>query len=134
MRIDALEGYLPKIKSLEYSDDYSFIFGMKHTGSTGENAHYHLVIATKVNAQAFRVRMKKIFDQGKGNGHMSIKPWDGSDDACSYMFHEPQAVVVIKKGVSDAQLVQFHDRNQHVQAEVKEAKEKASWTIEEEAY
>lgn len=65
---------------------------------------------------------------------MSIKPWDGSDDACSYMFHEPDAEVVIKKGVSDAQLVQFIDRNKHVQAEVKEAKEKASWTIEEEAY
>lgn len=65
---------------------------------------------------------------------MSIKPWDGSDDACSYMFHEPDAEVVIKKGVSDAQLDQFIARNKHVQAEVKEAKEKASWTIEEEAY
>lgn len=78
--------------------------------------------------------MKKIFDQGKGNGHMSIKPWDGSNDACSYMFHEPDAAIVVRKGVSDAQLVEFKARNQHVQAEVTKAKEKASWTIEEEAY
>lgn len=78
--------------------------------------------------------MKKIFDQGKGNGHMSIKPWDGSNDACSYMFHEPDAQIVVRKGVSDAQLVEFKARNQHVQAEVTKAKEKASWTIEEEAY
>jgi len=110
------------------------VFGMRHTGEKGENPHYHLVVRTKVNAQAFRVRMKKIFDQGKGNGHMSIKPWDGSSDACAYMFHEENAQIVIRKGVSDAQLIEYKARNQHVQAEVEKAKEKASWTIEEEAF
>lgn len=33
--------------------------------------------------QAFRVRFKKIFTEGKGNGHMAIKAWDGDMDACS---------------------------------------------------
>lgn len=132
MRLDAREGYLEKIRALPFSEDYSFLFGMSHRGGTGENPHYHLVIGTKVNAQAFRVRMKKIFDQGKGNGHMSIKPWDGDMDACAYLFHEKDAEIVLRKGVSPEQLDSFARRNAEVQVEVAAQKEKAAWRIEDE--
>lgn len=50
------------------------------------------------------------------------------------MFHEENAQIVIRKGVSDAQLDEFRERNKDVKAEVEKAKEKASWKIEEEAY
>ena len=81
MRVDALEGYVDKLRSIPLCLDYKSMVAVRHTGNKGENPHYHFVIQTQVAGQAFRVRMRKIFDQGKGNGHMSIKPWDGSIDA-----------------------------------------------------
>lgn len=132
VRLDAREGYEDKINALALNADYPEVLGVAHKGETNENPHYHLIVRTKVLPQAFRVRFKKIFDQGRGNGHMSIKPWDGDIDACAYMFHEPAARVVIRKGIDDARLEQFKERNKHVQQEVMTAKEKASWKLEAE--
>jgi len=83
VRLDARDGYRDKIDALTMNEDYTFMFGMAHKGGKGENPHYHIVIGTKVATQAFRVRMKKIFTEGKGNGHMAIKAWDGDMDACA---------------------------------------------------
>ena len=113
--------------------DYQAIVAVRHRGASGENEHYHMVVKTQVKDQAFRVRMKKVFDKGKGNAHMSIKAWDGNIDAISYLFHEDGDVKpLVQHNVSDETIVKARERNREVQTKMEEAKKRASWTIEEE--
>jgi len=113
--------------------DYRAIVAVKHRGASGENEHYHMVIKTDVKDQAFRVRMKKVFDKGKGNAHMSIKNWDGNIDAISYLFHEDEdAQLVVQHNVTDETILKARERNREVQTKMEAAKKRASWTIEAE--
>lgn len=131
VRVQAYENYEEKIRLLHLATDYTSVFAVRHKGKKGENVHYHMIIVTRVQPQAFRVRMKKLFDKGKGNEHMSIKRFDGSEDAYAYCFHEDVAEVIVREGVSDDLLARARERNDAVQKQVAEAKEKASWTLEE---
>jgi len=132
VRVDALDGYLEKIQSLPLCLDYKSIVAVKHHGTNKENPHYHLVVQTSVLQQAFRVRLRKIFDLGKGNGHMSLKPWDGNNDAVSYLFHEDEnAVLLVQHNVSDETIRQCRERNRSVQLMVQASKDKASWKLED---
>jgi hypothetical protein len=132
VRLDQRESYDERILALCFCEDYEVILGFKHKGDTKENEHYHLVIKTQVKMKAFRARFVKIFDKGKGNGHMSIKPWDGADEAFSYMFHEGGKPVV-NKNVTAANLEKYEKMNVEIQKIVKEAKGKASYLLEDEA-
>lgn len=135
VRVDARDGYLEKVKMLSAVNDYLSAIAVKHQGTTKENPHYHLVIRTQVKDQAFRVRMKKVFSDGKGNGHMSIKPWDGCNDAIAYLFHEDDnAVLVLRHNVSEATIEEARTRNKQVQQEMAKAKDRASWKLEDEVY
>ena len=107
------------------------IVAVKHKGNKGENPHFHLVVRTSVADQAFRVRMRKIFDDGKGNGHMSIKRWDGDIRAVSYLFHEdPSAVLLIQHNVTDEYIAEARKINEEVSKLVAASKDKASWKLE----
>lgn len=133
VRVQALEGYAEKIMTLPLSKDYDAIVAMRHKGASGENPHYHLVIRTNVKQQAFRVRMKKIFDLASGNEHMSIKNWDGQIKAISYLFHEdPNGTPNLTHNVPADTIEKARQLNREIQKEVTVAKEKASWKIEEE--
>lgn len=135
VRVQALEGYLEKVRALTFKDDYTAILAVRHNGGSKENPHYHLVVKTTIEPQTFRKRMKVVFPDGKGNGHMSIVPWDGSNDALSYLFHEePDVEPLVRKNVSDELLARLRDRNNQVLAEVQKAKSKASHTLEEDGY
>lgn len=135
VRIDAYDGYADKILSLKSVADYESIVGIKHKGMKGDNPHYHLVIKTQVKDQAFRVRMKKVFNASKGNAHMGIKPWDGNIDALSYLFHEDQnAPLLIQHNVTDETIKKARERNADVQVKVAQAKERASWRLEDEVW
>lgn len=135
VRVQAHEGYGDKIIALQHVTDYEAIIAMKHMGDTKENPHYHLVIKTKVKQQAFRVRMKKVFDQGKGNEHMSIKDWDGALEAVSYLFHEdPDGTPFFRHNVPDETVESARELNKRVQGKVAEAKNRASWRIEDEVF
>jgi len=135
VRVDALDGYSNKLPMLSACEDYKSIVAVKHKGNKGENPHFHLVIRTQVAGQAFRVRMRKIFDQGKGNGHMSIKPWDGNNDAISYLFHEDEnTTLFVQHNVSDETIAACKERNRQVVAMVQASKAKASWHLEEIIY
>jgi len=135
VRVDALDGYADKLGALKLCTDYKSMVAVKHKGKSGENVHYHIVIQTSVASQAFRVRMKKLFDQGKGNGHMSIKPWDGCADAISYLFHEDEnTTLLVQHNVSDETIVKAKERNREVVALVQASKSKASWHLEELIY
>lgn len=135
VRIDALDDYRQRIQLLSAVTDYESIIGVEHHGNKSENPHYHLVIKTRVGEQAFRKRFKKVFDKGKGNGHMSIKPWDGALGAISYLFHEDRdAVLVIRHNVSDELIERARKENDRVQEEVQKAKDKASYRLEQVVY
>jgi len=135
LRVDALDGYSDKLPMLAACEDYKSIIAVKHMGNKGENPHFHLVVRTQVASQAFRVRMRKIFDQGKGNGHMSIKPWDGNNDAISYLFHEDEnTTIFVQHNISDETVAQAKQRNRQVVAMVQASKAKASWHLEEIVY
>lgn len=132
-RLDAREGYLDRLTALQYQYD-SFVVAA-HKGNKGENPHYHAVIKTSIKDQAFRKRMKTIFTEGKGNGHMSIKPWDGKIEAVSYLFHEdPTSELLCRHGVSDQYIEEARKINQRVRVLVQESKEKASWKLEDEVF
>lgn len=133
VRVQALDGYAERMKMLSLCADYQAIIAVRHRGSTGENEHYHMVTKTQVKDQAFRVRMRKVFDKGKGNAHMSIKPWDGNIDAVSYLFHEDENVeIIVRHNVTDETIGKARDRNREVQVKMETAKKRASWTIETE--
>jgi len=135
VRVDALDGYSDKLPMLSACEDYKSIIAVKHMGNKGENPHFHFVVRTHVASQAFRVRMRKIFDEGKGNGHMSIKPWDGNNDAISYLFHEDEnTTLLVQHNISDETVAQAKERNRQVVAMVQASKAKASWHLEEIVY
>jgi len=135
VRVQAQEGYGDKIAAMPMNSDYVALLSVKHIGSTKENPHYHIVVKTNVQPQAFRVRMKKLFPDGKGNGHMSIVPWDGDDKALSYLFHEePDVVPHSRKGITDEYIEKLRLLNRDVQVQVALAKGKASHTLQEDAY
>jgi len=135
VRVQALDGYAEKIRMLPATTDYQSIAAIDHKGKTGENAHYHFVIKTDVKDQAFRVRMKKVFNLGKGNEHMSIKTWDGALEAISYLFHEePDGALMLQHNISDETVAKARELNKTIQTKVATAKERASWKIEEEIY
>jgi len=131
IRVNAYEGYEEKIHMLATNQDYKSVFAVRHQGKKGENVHYHIIVTTRVQPQAFRVRMKKIFDQGKGNEHMSIKRFDGCEDTYAYCFHEDVATIIVREGISDELIDRARQRNDEVQRQVADAKQKASWTLEE---
>lgn len=131
MRVDALDGYGEKLPLLALNTDYQSMIAVKHKGKNGENPHFHIVVRTEVAGQAFRVRMRKVFDQGKGNRHMSIKPWDGNNDAISYLFHEDENTpILVQHNVSDETVAKAKQRNRQVGEIVEASKSKASWLLE----
>jgi len=131
IRVDALDGYREKLSMLRNYTDFESIIAVEHRGISGENMHYHMVIKTKCQDQAIRVRLRKIFDKGKGNGHMSQKRWDGSEDAISYLFHEdPHTALVLSHNITEEQIKRCKERNQDVKKLVEEAKSKASSKLE----
>ena len=130
IRIQQIPGYDAKIVALPLCLDYASILCFKHVGDSKENPHYHLVIKTQVKSKAFRARFVKIFDMGKGNSHMSIKEWDGCEDAYSYMYHENGASFLAHNFQPD-DLARFAKMNERVQEEIKISKGKASYHLVE---
>jgi len=134
VRVQALEGYSEKIRALTFQEDYTGLLAVRHLGNTKENPHYHIVVKTGVQPQTFRVRMKKLFPDGKGNGHMSIVPWDGDVKALSYLFHEePDVTPHIRKGITDEFLDKIRSTNVEILSKVKDAKNRSSHTLLQDA-
>ena len=134
-RLDALDGYqelLPKLT--EYEDVISIVI-VQHEGTTKENPHYHGVVKTTAVQQTFRKRLKTLFTKGKGNGHLSVKDWDGNHDAVAYLFHEdPNSNLLVQKGFTNEDIAKARERNLAVREQVITAKQKASWRVEELVY
>lgn len=88
-----------------------------HKGSHGENQHIHFCIElTKtIQKQSFDVRVKKLFKLIGGNAEFSSKVWDLKPEACSYLFHEDDVVILLNKGYSDEDIEFFKKLNERTQ-------------------
>lgn len=134
VRVQALDGYAQKIVSMQLQTDYQSILSVKHSGKRQDNPHYHIVVKTNVKPQAFRVRMKNVFSDGRGNEHMSIRAWDGDTKALSYLFHEDADVVpIIRHGISDKFLQEIRTQNEQITERVAKLKNKSSHTLFDDA-
>jgi hypothetical protein len=77
-----------------------------------------MTIITDYKQQALRVELKKHFTLGKGNGHLSLKLWDGNLKANSYMFHERTIEIIVNKGYKDEEIKQYKEMNDEIQTEI----------------
>lgn len=88
IRIDEKDGYPELIEKVFKGDDYESAIVVRHLGKDGRNPHYHAVVEAYYGKEVMRYRLNKVFDKGSGNGHMSIKEWDGDKKAIQYTLHE----------------------------------------------
>lgn len=117
VRVDGKKEFLiDKLKELSNAIDTVKLLSLFHVGQKDENPHCHFVIVTNVviQQQSFAIRIKKLFDIQK-KSEFAIKVWDGSDAACSYMFHEPEEVMLVNKGYTDESINKFRELNKKVQ-------------------
>jgi len=121
IRIDNREGYAEQIVTVFSQPRYTKVLSVRHEGRKGNNSHFHITVKTDYKTQALRAELKKHFDLGKGNGHMSIKPWDGDSKANSYLFHERQDTpIVLNKGYTDKDITLFQKQNERIQEQIAE--------------
>lgn len=134
VRVQALDGYATKIVAMQLQTDYQSILAVKHTGKRKDNPHYHIVVKTNVKPQAFRVRMKNVFNDARGNEHMSIRAWDGDSKALSYLFHEESdGEPLVRHGISDKFLEEIRAQNVLISERVDKLKSKSSHTLFDDA-
>ena len=105
--------------------DMAKILVATHLGEKKNHEHIHMVVElTKtIQKQSFDVRLKKLFNLAGGNKDFSTTIWDGSLDACSYLFHEETAVVILNRGHSDEDIALYRRMNERVQEVIKLNKE-----------
>jgi len=98
---------------------------LTHTGERTEKEHIHMAMEflTEITKQGLDVKLKKIFPV-KGSDYSS-KIWDGSNDACSYMFHDKNYQIISRKGINDDMIDNYIALNAKVQEIVAVNKEKA---------
>lgn len=89
IRIDEKEGYEKLItEAFTPGEEIEGAFCIKHMGKTGRNPHFHLAVWSKVSKATLRARLNQIFNKGSGNGHMSLKEWDGKEKYIQYCLKE----------------------------------------------
>lgn len=107
--------------------DVTRILALTHVGEKSESEHMHFVVelTSELQKQSMLARVKAIYGVS-GNEQLSAKAWDGDTDACSYLFHDADAQVILNKGFSEEDLNRFRTRNEEVRKIVEENKKRAS--------
>lgn len=137
VRVDGPKEFLQK-KANELAEklDTKAILGAYHTGKTKENPHIHFVIEldSEPQKQSFAVRMKTLFNIEKRSQY-AIDTWDGKRGAgaCSYLFHEQDADIVVNKGFDDSDIDAAKQANEITQRVMAANKERASGKYVEKA-
>lgn len=117
LRLQSCDGYSQMFSNV-FNDRFSRVLCVPHTGRQGDNPHYHFAFTCDYKQPALRAHLKKYFDKGSGNRHLSLKKWDGSPKACSYMFHEGTDVFY-RRGFSDEEINVFKVVNDNVRKLIK---------------
>lgn len=107
--------------------DMKRLLMLHHMGEKKDNPHVHFVLelSSEIQKQSLDTRVKKIFSIEKRSQYSS-KIWDGGDEACSYMFHEPDGPVLHNKGFTEDEIDRFKLHNESVQKVLAINKERAS--------
>lgn len=107
-----------------------------HIGEQNEKEHIHMLYEERVDEtpnpdsapqqQTVNARIKKAF--GVARCDYSSKVWDGGMDAGagSYLFHDPNAVILYKLGFTEGEIQHFRECNEQVRKVVIEKQSKAS--------
>lgn len=115
IRVQAFEGYEEKIKGMH--ERFTRVLAVYHTGKMMNNPHYHVIVETTEKMENVRKIMKKVFDGGSGNGHMSMKKFDGERKGYAYMWHESDREtfkVVARRGHTDEQIEGYRKHHEEV--------------------
>lgn len=137
VRSDGSEEFLrQKCGELATWIDVKAVLAVYHVGGSKENPHMHAVIETtsQIQKQSWDKRIKVLFGIEKRSQY-ATKLWDGVRDAgaSSYMFHEAEAKIFIRKDWSDAELDAAKASCALVQKVVSMNKEKASTKLVDKA-
>lgn len=108
--------------------DMTRCLAVGYVGEKTEKEHVHFIIqlSKELQKQSFDVRIKSIF--GVKGADYSSKPWDGGMEhgAGSYLYHDPVATEIYRKGFTDTDILKFKECNQQVREVVEENKSRAS--------
>jgi len=132
-RIDGAKEYLAeKIKLVANWVDTLQVLAAHHVGDKKENPHCHFVIklSSNIQKQSFDTRFKKVFTPDKKSS-WSTKVWDGAPAACSYLFHEDTADVLVNKGFSDDEIASFKKLNSDTKKVIEVNKERGAKRVVE---
>lgn len=114
IRVDEYDGYQ------EYIPGFVRQFGkgiaVRHSGKKGNNPHFHMCIHTLGSKKELTDAFKEVFNKGKGNKHHFVGELDDRLDSRSYLFHEPNAKVIINHNYTEDEIVTFREMNNAVQA------------------
>lgn len=117
IRINEHLGYKQTMIELFQRDRFTRSICLPHTGKTGDNPHFHLIVESDYKDDALRKELKKHFTQGKGNKHLSIKVWDGNPKGLSYLFHEGTDPIFVKGYTSD-DIMNFRKQDEFIKANI----------------
>lgn len=114
--------------------DLKRLLMVHHMGEKKDNPHVHFVIELKseLQKQSLDTRLKKVFTIEKRSQYSS-KIWNGDDECCSYMFHEPNADILHNQGFTEDEINRFRAINDSVQKVIAINKDKASCRAPERA-
>lgn len=137
LRSDGSEEFLrQKCGVLATWIDVKAVLAVYHVGGTKENPHCHAVVETtsEIQKQSFDKKIKALFGIEKKSQY-STKLWDGVRDAgaSSYMFHEKDAPILVRKGWTDDELATAKATCETVQKVVAMNKERASTKLVDKA-
>lgn len=118
LRLQAVDGYRDLFTSVFSTARFPRALCVQHFGRKGDNPHYHFCLTCDYKKDALRKHLKNSFKEGKGNKHISLKDWDGQDQACSYLFHEGTEPIM-SNGFTIEQIDEFKKLNKAVQEQIK---------------
>jgi hypothetical protein len=123
IRLQELDGYTEKFDEFLKDCKTHRYIGVRHSGKTQTNYHWHFIISTNYSVKDIRNRVIKHFKGSTGNKHHSLKKSDGNIKNYSYIFkeHARESFKVIQDGsFTDKDIQQFKELNNSIQQEIKD--------------
>lgn len=123
IRLQELDGYTDKFDEFLLDCKTTRYIGVRHSGKTQTNYHWHFIINTNYSTKDIRNRIIKHFKGATGNKHHSLKKSDGAIKNYSYIFkeHNRQSFKVIQDGsFTEKQIQSFKDLTNKIQQEIKD--------------
>ena len=121
IRLNEKPGYKEILDQVFNEERFTKVLAVTHTGKTETNPHWHLIIETDYKQKALREYLLKHFAKGSGNGHLSIKTFDGRRKGYSYMFHEHGRAtfqVVMNRGHTESELETYLNEHKNYATEI----------------